>query len=64
MLMGASQEHTSKSVRAGLVVHPEEYRWSSARCWNRRILEDEPLLMDIDQLAGEEAEAQPPYTFG
>lgn len=38
-------------VRAGLVESPEDYRWSSIRCWQRRPLENEPLLMDIDQIA-------------
>jgi putative transposase len=37
-------------VRAGLVAQPEAYHWSSVRCWSRRILEDEPLLMDLDQI--------------
>lgn len=37
-------------VRAGLVERAEEYRWSSIRCWLRRPFEDEPLLVDIDQI--------------
>jgi putative transposase len=37
-------------VRAGLVGQPEDYRWSSARCWSRRALDDEPLLMDLEQI--------------
>ena len=37
-------------VRAGLVVQPEDYRWSSVRCWNHRAVEDEPLLMDLKQI--------------
>jgi REP element-mobilizing transposase RayT len=37
-------------VRAGLVEKPEEYRWSSVRCWNNRVDEAEPLLMDIDKI--------------
>ena len=37
-------------VRAGLISHPEVYRWSSVRCWNRKPLEDEPLLMDLKQI--------------
>jgi putative transposase len=41
-------------VRAGLVERPEDYRWSSVRCWQRRPLENEPLLMDIDQIAWHE----------
>jgi putative transposase len=35
-------------VRAGLVERPEDYRWSSIRCWNRWPQEDEPLTMDLD----------------
>lgn len=38
-------------VRAGLVERAEDYRWSSVRCWQRKPLEDEPLLMDIEQIA-------------
>jgi REP element-mobilizing transposase RayT len=37
-------------VRAGLVMRPEDYRWSSIRCWSGKILDDEPLLMDIDRI--------------
>ena len=37
-------------VRAGLVTHPDEYLYSSARIWNRRALSDEPLEMDIVQI--------------
>jgi len=37
-------------VRAGLISHPEDYRWSSVRCWNRKPLEDEPVLMDLQQI--------------
>jgi REP-associated tyrosine transposase len=37
-------------VRAGPVERAEDYRWSSARCWLRRTLEDEPLLVDVDQI--------------
>jgi REP element-mobilizing transposase RayT len=38
-------------VRAGLVERAEDYRWSSIRCWQRKPLDDEPLLVDIDQIA-------------
>jgi hypothetical protein len=38
-------------VRAGLVDRAEDYRCSSIRCWQGKPLEDEPLLMDIDQIA-------------
>jgi len=37
-------------VRAGLVEQPEDYRFSSVRCWQRKPLEDEPLSVDIDQI--------------
>jgi len=37
-------------VRAGLVEKAIDYRWSSARIWQRRDLEDEPLRMDIDRI--------------
>ena len=33
-------------VRAGLVKHPDDYRFSSARQWHHRETEDEPLLTD------------------
>ena len=35
-------------VRARLSERAEDYRWSSARIWCRRSLENEPLLMDND----------------
>ena len=38
-------------VRAGLVASAEDYRWSSVRIWQRRPLEDEPLVLDLDQIA-------------
>jgi REP element-mobilizing transposase RayT len=37
-------------VRAELVERAEDYRWSSARCWKRCPLDDEPLIVDIDRL--------------
>ncbi len=37
-------------VRAGLVEHPDDYLYSSARIWHRRPLPDEPLLVDLDQI--------------
>jgi putative transposase len=43
-------KYIQNPARAGLVACPEDYRWSSARCWSRRTLEDEPLLMDLDQI--------------
>ncbi|HEX5874537.1 MAG TPA: transposase [Pyrinomonadaceae bacterium] len=33
-------------VRAGLTECAQDYRWSSARIWQGRPFEDEPLLMD------------------
>ena len=38
-------------VRAGLVERAEDYRWSSTRIWKRSPLEDEPLRVDLDQIA-------------
>jgi len=37
-------------VRAGLVERAQDYRWSSVRCWMRKPLDDEPLVMDLDQI--------------
>ena len=37
-------------VRAGLVERAIDYRWSSARIWQRRDAEDEPLVVDIDRI--------------
>src|SRR6266545_1811378 len=37
-------------VRAGLVEKAIDYRWSSARIWQRRDVEDEPLMVDIDRI--------------
>ncbi len=37
-------------VRAGLVECAEDYRWSSIRYWQCKPLEDEPLMVDIDQI--------------
>jgi putative transposase len=36
--------------RAGLVKRAEDYRWSSVRIWKGSPLEDEPLMVDIDQI--------------
>ena len=38
-------------VRAELVEQAIDYRWSSVRCWQRCPLEDEPLLVDLNQIA-------------
>jgi len=37
-------------VRAGLVERTEDYRWSSARWWSKNPLENEPLVVDINQI--------------
>jgi len=37
-------------VRAGLVEQAIDYRWSSARFWNRCPNEDEPLRVDLDKI--------------
>jgi REP element-mobilizing transposase RayT len=37
-------------VRAGLVEREIDYRWSSARIWQRKEAEDEPLKMDIGRI--------------
>ena len=37
-------------VRAGLVDHPNDYLYSSARLWHRRSLEKEPLITDHSKI--------------
>jgi len=37
-------------VRLGLVERAEDYRYSSARMWNRNPSEDEPLVIDIREI--------------
>jgi REP element-mobilizing transposase RayT len=37
-------------VRAGLVQHPDEYLFSSARQWHGRAMENEPLITDHKQI--------------
>ena len=37
-------------VRAGLVEQTGDYRWSSARIWTGRSLDNEPLLVDKDAI--------------
>ena len=37
-------------VRAGLVERAIDYRWSSARIWQRCATDDEPLRVDIDRI--------------
>ena len=50
MLMERVHYTHQNPVRAGLVGQAEDYRWSSARIWNRNPLEDEPLLMNLDRI--------------
>src|SRR5262249_33904281 len=50
MLMQRVHYTHQNPVRAGLVEQPADYRWSSVRCWTGNILEDEPLLMDLDRI--------------
>jgi len=50
MLMERVHYTHQNPVRAGLVERAEDYRWSSVRCWNGKMLEDEPLLMNLDRI--------------
>src|SRR6266436_5852771 len=50
MLMQRVRYTHQNPVRADLVKRPEDYRWSSIRCWTGKILDDEPLLMNIDRI--------------
>jgi REP element-mobilizing transposase RayT len=38
-------------LRAELCDRPADYRWSSARIWQRQPMEDEPLKVDFDRIA-------------
>jgi len=38
-------------VRADLVGRAVDYRWSSARIWQRSANDDEPLTVDFDRIA-------------
>jgi putative transposase len=44
-------------VRAGLVERAEDYHWSSVRCWNRSMIETEPLIVDLEQIKWREGKA-------
>jgi hypothetical protein len=48
-------------VRLGLVERAEDYRYSSARLWNRTPLEDEPPLVNTNKIRWrkEESAAEP-----
>jgi len=37
-------------VRAGLVEYPNDWKWSSARIFNKRPSDDEPLAVDFDRI--------------
>ncbi|MGE3466642.1 MAG: transposase [Pyrinomonadaceae bacterium] len=37
-------------VRAGVVGHPNEWRWSSARIFHGRAADDEPLAVDLNKV--------------
>ena len=37
-------------VRAGLVEQAKDYKWSSIRCWQKNMSQNEPLIMDIAQI--------------
>ncbi|HKP45672.1 MAG TPA: transposase [Pyrinomonadaceae bacterium] len=38
-------------VRAGLIERAQDYRWSSVRIWQGCPLENEPLMVDTDQIS-------------
>jgi REP element-mobilizing transposase RayT len=38
-------------VGAGFVEQAQDYHWSSARCWGRVPLENEPLRIDLDKIS-------------
>jgi REP element-mobilizing transposase RayT len=50
MFMQRAHYTHQNPVRLGLVERAEDYRYSSVRIWNRTPLEDEPLMVDIDQI--------------
>lgn len=50
MLMERVHYTHQNPVRVRLVERAEDYRWSSIRCWNGKMLEDEPLRMDLDRI--------------
>jgi putative transposase len=50
MLMQRVTYTHQNPVRANLVNHPVEYRWSSVRCWSRKMLADDPLGMDFERI--------------
>ena len=50
MLMQRVNYTHQNPVRAGLVTTSFKYRWSSVRCWNGKMHDDEPLYVDIDRI--------------
>lgn len=50
MLMQRVHYTHQNPVRLGLVEQAEDYRFSSARIWNKNPVEDEPLLVDIEKI--------------
>ena len=50
MLMERVHYIHENPVRAGLMERAEDYGYSSVRCWNQEPWEDEPLLMDIENI--------------
>ena len=55
MLMQKVNYIHQNPVKAGLVDHPRDYRFSSARIWMERPIENEPLSVDIDKIKWREA---------
>lgn len=50
MLMQKANYIHQNPVRAGLIARALDYRWSSARIWQRCESETEPLRMDWEQI--------------
>ena len=50
MLMQRVHYTHQNPVRAGLCKRAEDYGWSSLRRWRRMVMDNEPLLMDIDRI--------------
>lgn len=50
MLLQRIQYTHLNPVRAGLVGHPNEWRWSSARTFHGRAADDEPLAVDLNKV--------------
>src|SRR3982074_2710217 len=50
MLMQRVHYTHQNPVRAGLAKIPQAYPWPSIRCWTGKVLDDEPLLMNIDRI--------------